>query len=1695
MEKQSILRNLKFFKTATFVLVILCLSVNKGFSQCAYPSGATAVGTAYTFCIDTNTVTTPTLNSGNFVLVNVVQGFRYTFSVGNVFSNSERLNIYRVSDNINLGYNIGSSGATISSWVAPSSGQVKVLLLSGDTCSGTGTVGGSLTITLNSIGNTFDNRATSRTNTWVGHVYNWTGTVPPGGASPATVTESGAFAAANYVGYYNIAAESIAENFTGDNVCFSVLSNLANWTNIRTETFAVRYRMLSTRPAGYYMLSVAGDDGVRVYVDNNLVVDAWRDQGTTTYCSNLVYLSGNSTIVLDYYENGGGNVVNFSLTQFTTSTNSIAGSAVRNVCSGISPGLLDASGYAACNATPLNGGLTFQWQSSTDNLTFSNISGANAEDYTPPTYSTNNTTYYRRLVKSKGLNSGLGGSPSNVITVNTTLLTAGPASAAPTLCVSTPLANITHTTTGASGIGTATGLPPNVTATWVSNMITISGTPTAAGTYNYNIPLAGCGGVNATGEITVLPLATVPAASSALNLSIAGSTVTGSISTASPAPLGYLIIRTLTPNIFTPNNGTSYNTGATTENYLVVRGTASPSSVTTFTDVVPTNGTYYYSVFSFNNGCGTSPLYSAGTSASIKYICSPSSTSSGRYIKNVQFVGTLSRDTTNPSGYSSGGYIDYSSKAEKAVQTPGDAININFSAVAPTNLYSNAKAWVDWNKDAVFETGEMVYNSKGTGVNDLIFGYVVPLSTAPGFYTIRLRTFNTQNFDACGTLSDGETEDYTFQVIEDCATKITDVEVSKQCGAGPVTLTATATPGTVSYLWYKQEFGVPISGATSNVYTTENLSVGTHTYYVRAVGASCASVYYRPVKITVSPTPTVQFSQTSPDICGYESFMKVSSSGDKQEVNLFSDNFATFNNFINVIENTSAGATESNWQLRPSPYVYSNILTPAVSSGYDGGNYAAIVTDQMRSTNLLNHLTLSSNLNSTGYLNLNLDFDLYYFSEVDNDITRGYLKVQSSIDGGVTWSDIPTLGGSPSLLTKDYGIPTKWEKISIALPPDLINQTQLRFRISMFAYGGGAEYMANLAAVDNIRIYGDKPLNTAFSWASDTVDVYAANCTDPYANTPTYEVCIKPTTQQIENNVQFRLSARANLSNGCYAEGELIIPNSSKFWNNSSNEWATTNWKPGTDIPTADNCVIIKKPVTINATTQGLAKNITVEPSGELQISGSLKVTDFVKNYAPSGAVVIESDASLVQVNEGSNINVGSITAKRKINVSTGRQQYNYIISPLEGQYLKTIYPNIEYVLYHNETNNFFYNSSGAYIKGRALAVKEPKAGVLPAAKASTATATFTGYPTNGAFTYNLVNSNTASPKRGYNLVGNPYPSNMDLIQFYHINSGSGNISNAFHLWDNRANSQTVQMGDKYEGQAYAIFHATTPPGEGTGTLATGDVGLAGVVRPTRYIKVGQGFMVKTSVNNQPLLFNNTVRTHEDGPSFFGRTAENTVNFDRFWLNMITPTNLRSDMAVVYFEGGTNGFSSDDAASLGGSDELYSRVDDSKVNINGRSIFTDEDVVPLGTRHFTTGEYRIELACTDGIFSSAQPVYLKDKLTGAITNLSESAYSFAAEAGESTGRFEIVYKTGGTLATDAGVEESVVVYREKNHFHVRSGKRNITGLQLFDSSGRLVYSTKPNAAEFVIDANPLPKGVYFLRIERGFDVVSKKIIR
>ncbi len=178
--------------------------------------------------------------------------------------------------------------------------------------------------------------------------------------------------------------------------------------------------------------------------------------------------------------------------------------------------------------------------------------------------------------------------------------TAGTPSSSPTLTVNTALTNITITTTGATGIGTATGLPAGVTAVWASNVITISGTPTASGTFTYTFPLTGgCGSVNATGSITVI---------SCPNNTFVNPTPSVNDNTCGFSPISSITISTTgATGIGTPTGLPSGVTATWSANVITISGRITTS--------VGIPGTFNYSI-PLTGGCG-----SVNATGSIAKIC------------------------------------------------------------------------------------------------------------------------------------------------------------------------------------------------------------------------------------------------------------------------------------------------------------------------------------------------------------------------------------------------------------------------------------------------------------------------------------------------------------------------------------------------------------------------------------------------------------------------------------------------------------------------------------------------------------------------------------------------------------------------------------------------------------------------------------------------------------------------------------------------------------------------------------------------------------------------------------------------------------------------------------------------------------------------------------------------------------------
>jgi hypothetical protein len=257
--------------------------------------------------------------------------------------------------------------------------------------------------------------------------------------------------------------------------------------------------------------------------------------------------------------------------------------------------------------------------------------------------------------------SGLCNAYTNSTTVTlSALATAGAASSTPTLCINSALTNITHSTTGAIGIGTATGLPAGVSAAWSNNVITVSGTPTASGIFNYSIPLTGgCGTVNATGTITVNAQQTVSVASS--SPTICRNVSMASITHSTTGATGRGTATGLPPGV----------SSSWAANVLTISGTPT------------TAGTYNYSI-PLTGGCGS--VSATGTiTVSVNNTVGNASGGNNRTACINSAITTISRTTTGatgigtPTGLPTGVSAAWSNNVITISGTPTQSGTFNYS--------------------------------------------------------------------------------------------------------------------------------------------------------------------------------------------------------------------------------------------------------------------------------------------------------------------------------------------------------------------------------------------------------------------------------------------------------------------------------------------------------------------------------------------------------------------------------------------------------------------------------------------------------------------------------------------------------------------------------------------------------------------------------------------------------------------------------------------------------------------------------------------------------------------------------------------------------------------------------------------------------------------------------------------------------
>ncbi|RYY46317.1 MAG: T9SS sorting signal type C domain-containing protein, partial [Chitinophagaceae bacterium] len=481
--------------------------------------------------------------------------------------------------------------------------------------------------------------------------------------------------------------------------------------------------------------------------------------------------------------------------------------------------------------------------------------------------------------------------------------------------------------------------------------------------------------------------------------------------------------------------------------------------------------------------------------------------------------------------------------------------------------------------------------------------------------------------------------------------------------------------------------------------------------------------------------------------------------------------------------------------------------------------------------------------------------------------------------------------------------------------------------------------------------------------------------------------------------------------------------------------------------------------------------------------------------------ILVENNGSLVQVtavdNELTNNNTGKIKVQRTT-TPMYRYDFTYWGSPVKGHTVKDLSPMTlfdKYMSWNADTGAWVIIPVGAevMVPGKGYAVRAPQSfSTNPAVKVPY-TGSFTGVPNNGSVTYATYGNGATTPNK-FNLLGNPYPSAIDIEKFLLANSTK--LEGTIYLWTHN----TALAGYAYNNSDYAVYNFSGP----TTTYPIGGTGGA-----TKYLAAGQGFYVKgISAGASTVTFTNAMRETVNNSNFFRPaneiTTQNEVQTEpekhRIWLNLRNNEDAFNQTLVGYIQNATNGIDwGYDGEQFGGNElKFYSVVNSKNLTIQGKALpFTDTDEVPLGYKTTIAGTLNVSIDHYDGLFEY-QNVYLEDQLLNVVHNLKETDYEFTTTVGTFDDRFVLRYTPSSELSNpDHGnISNGVLVYKNNNLITVKSQLENIQSVTVYDLLGRQIYTAKNigsnvfNITDVVLNEQPL---IVKATLVNG-QIVNKKIV-
>ena len=360
----------------------------------------------------------------------------------------------------------------------------------------------------------------------------------------------------------------------------------------------------------------------------------------------------------------------------------------------------------------------------------------------------------------------------------------------------------------------------------------------------------------------------------------------------------------------------------------------------------------------------------------------------------------------------------------------------------------------------------------------------------------------------------------------------------------------------------------------------------------------------------------------------------------------------------------------------------------------------------------------------------------------------------------------------------------------------------------------------------------------------------------------------------------------------------------------------------------------------------------------------------------------------------------------------------------------------------------------------------------------------FEGKPNNGTILVNVTDvggpGSVTSVSKTEFLFGNPYPSALDIHKF--IDDNVGMIDGSLQLWQQwGGNSHYLS---EYEG-GYAQVNKTgsVRAYQFVGFYGANNGSQDGTITPSRYLPVGQGFIVEV-VANGTVEFNNSQRvfikesdadgSYNTGSSFFKTsntkskstqskesTPENEMQKIRLEFNSVSGPATRRELLLGFSENTTDGFDYgyDALCTESNNNDFNLNFEGKNMNIQAYSPIADDKVIPLNFKSSGSHSFEIKITETEHLEEN-QAIYLKDNLTGTYFDLSAmNAYQFNSAAGKFNKRFEIVFQNEqqSLSAEESNYTENFIYFQNSsNTLFAKKLNTSVTKLAVINMNGQTV---------------------------------------